>query len=103
MRIHVGVKRWQGEPAELHRIAVAVLLDDDVGARFLVFQLDLVAHQLDRFALSRVRRARRNDEEPHFGAFLASNLLDHLVESHIANIDEILGALSDGANPITNF
>jgi len=29
----------------------SVLLDDDVGARFLVFQLNLIADQLDGLAL----------------------------------------------------
>ena len=51
MRIHVGVKRRQREPAEFYGIAIAVLLNDDIGARFLVLQLNLVADQLDRLAL----------------------------------------------------
>ncbi len=103
MRIHVGVKRRQGDPPKFHRVAVAVLLDDDVGARFLVLQFNLVAHELDRLALGRVGRGRRDDEETNFGAFFTANLLDHLVEAHFADIDKFLWALGDGGDAIAHF
>jgi hypothetical protein len=42
---------------------------------------------------------RRRDLRP----FLAANLFDHFVESHVAHIDEILRALSHCADPVADF
>ena len=101
--VHVGVKRWKGDPAQFHRLAVFVLLNNDVGARFLVLQLNLVAHQLDRLALRWVGRVRRNHEKPHFGALLAANLLDDFVETHVANVVKRSVALCHRADAVTDF
>src|SRR5229473_2064024 len=60
MPIHVGIKRREREPAELHRVPVLVLLNNDVGARFLVFQFNFIAHELDVLALRRIRGVAGN-------------------------------------------
>ena len=103
VRIHVGVKGRESDPAELGRVAVAVLLDDDVGACFLVFEFNLIAHQLDRLALGGVGRAHGDDEQANLGSLFAADLLDHFVEPHIAHVDEILRALCDRADAIADF
>ena len=58
--IHIRVKGRQRDPAELHRTAFVILLDDNVGARFLVFQFNFIAHQFDVFALGRIGCVNRD-------------------------------------------
>ena len=88
---------------EFHRLAVFVLLNDDVGARFLVFQLNFVAHQLDRLALRWIGRVRRDNEKADLGSLLAADLLDHLVEAHVAHVGEFAGALRHRRDPVADF
>ena len=101
--VHVRVKRWQRDPPKFHRLAVFVLLDNDVGARFLVFQLNFIAHQLDRLSLRGIGRVRRKHEKPHFRSLLAADLLDHFVEPHVAHVGEFAGALRHCGNSIAHL
>ena len=103
MALHIGVKRRQRDPAELHGFAVLVFLNDDVGARFLILELDLVAHDFDRLALGRIGRVRGDDEEPHFGSLLAPNLIDDFIETHIAHVVKFRRTLRDCGDAIAHF
>ncbi len=49
--LEVGVERGKGEPAETLDLAARVLALDDLGLGLLIFQLDVVAHQIDDRAL----------------------------------------------------
>ena len=80
-----------------------VLFDDDVGPRFLIFQLNFIAHQFDVLALGGIGRIRRDDEQPDLGTFLAANHFDHFVETHVANIDEFRRSLGHRRDAIANF
>ena len=103
MLVHVGIKRGQRDPTQPHLLAVRLVLDDDVGARLLVFQFNFVAHQLDRLALRRVGRVRGNHHQPDMRAFFAANLLDHFVEAHVAHIVKFSRALRDRRDAIAHF
>src|SRR5438874_26601 len=103
MLIHVGIKGWKGDPTQFYRVAIFVLLNNDVGAGFLVLQLNLVAHQLDRLALRWIGCVRRNHEKPHLGALLAADLLNDFVETHVPNVIERRVALSHCADAVSNL
>ena len=103
MLIHVRIERGQREPAEFYRLAVLVLPDDNVGARFLIFQLNFITHQLDIFPARRIGGVGRNHKQSNTCAFLSANHFDHFVESHLANVDVIRLTLCDGSDPVADL
>ena len=103
MFVHVGVKRWKRQPAELYGISVLVFAENDVGPRFLVLQLNFVAHELDVFPAGRIGRVSRDDEQVHVSPFFAANHFDDFVEPHFANIDKLILALPDSGDSVAYF
>src|ERR1700737_4321883 len=103
MPIHVGIERRKREPPELHRVAVLVFLNNNVGARFLVFQFNLVAHELDTLALRWIGRIGGNSEQTDFGSFFATNHLDHFVQAPVAKSDKLIFSLTASSDSIANF
>ena len=103
MFVHVGIKRRERKPSEFNRIAVLIFFDDDIGAGFLIFQLNFIPHQLDAFPARRVGGIRWNHQQAHARAFFSADHLDNLVQSHLADVDIIRRALCHGGNPIAYF
>ena len=103
MLVHVGIERRQGQPAEFYRVAVLVFPEDDVGAGFLIFQLNFITHQLDIFPARRIRRSGGNHKQANACAFLSANHFDDFVESHLANIDVFRRALRHGSDAVADL
>ena len=103
MPVHVGVERGQREPAKFHGVAVLVLLNDDVRPRFLVFQFNFIAHQLDVLALRWIGRIHRNDQQANPRAFFAADHLHDFVQPHVTYIDILILSLRDGSDPVAHL
>ena len=100
MLVHVGIKRRQRKPSKFYGIAVLVFPNNDIGAGFLILQLNFIAHQFDIFSARRICGIRRNHEQTHVRAFLPANHLDNFVQTHLANINVIGRALRYCSDPV---
>ena len=103
MLVHVGIERRKREPAEFYRIAVLIFFNDDIGAGFLIFQLNFIAHELHIFPTRRICGIRGNGEQTHTRAFFSADHLDNFVEAHLPNIDKLRRTLCHGGNLIAHF
>ena len=103
MPVHVGIKRGERQPTEFYGIAVLIFPDNDVRARLLILELNFIAHEFDVLPAGRIGGIRRNHEQSHTRAFLATDHLDDFVQPHLANIDKVSLCLRYGGDSVAYF
>ena len=103
MSVHVCIERRQLKPSQLYRVAVLIFFNDDIGAGFLIFELNFIPHQFDVFPARRIGGICGNDEQPDTCPFLSADHFNHFVQSHLANIDIIRRPLRHSSNPVAHF